>query len=250
MAYIQATHVGSLIRPETLVGFQIAHERGEPVDEGDYEATLRTEVANVVARQVQAGIDVPSDGEFGKSSWINYLYERISGLEQREGPVDLPPSRDRQAFPGFYAEHDAELRRSIAENPSGRTPPPPTMSVCTGPITYDRTALDRDISNFKAALEGRDVADAFLPVVAPASTYWLENEFYGTEEEFVYALADALAVEYRAIVDAGLMLQVDDAVLMHECDSILSEGGTIEDYRRWAQLRVDALNHALSGIPE
>jgi 5-methyltetrahydropteroyltriglutamate--homocysteine methyltransferase len=128
--------------------------------------------------------------------------------------------------------------------------PAQNVFVCTGPISYDRTAVDRDIANFKAALEGVDVTDAFLPVVAPASAYWLANEHYATEEEFVYAIADALAIEYKAIVDAGFMVQVDDAVLMHEMDSILSEGGSVEDYRRWAQLRVDALNHALQGIPE
>ena len=102
----------------------------------------------------------------------------------------------------------------------------------------------------EAAVKSVDATDVFLPVVAPASVYWLRNEYYPTEEEFVYAVADALHEEYKGIVDAGFLLQVDDAVLLHEFDSILSLGGTIEDYRRWAQLRVDALNHALTGIPE
>ncbi len=134
----------------------------------------------------------------------------------------MPPSRDRQAFPGTYEQHDAEMMRMMEDS---NTPVPiPHVWVCTGPVTYDPTAVERDIANFKAALEGVDV-EGFLPVVAPASTYWLKNEYYPTEEEFVYAVADALAVEYRAIVDAGLLLQVDDAVLMHECDSILSLGG-------------------------
>jgi 5-methyltetrahydropteroyltriglutamate--homocysteine methyltransferase len=106
------------------------------------------------------------------------------------------------------------------------------------------------MSRLKTALEGVDVTDAFLPVVAPASVYWLRNEYYATEEEFVFAVADALHEEYKAIVDAGFLLQVDDAVLMHEYDSILSLGGSVEDYRRWAELRVEALNHALAGIPE
>jgi 5-methyltetrahydropteroyltriglutamate--homocysteine methyltransferase len=122
--------------------------------------------------------------------------------------------------------------------------------VCTGPLTYDRTAIDRDIANFKAALTEHDVVDAFLPVVAPASAYWLQNEYYASEEEFVFALADALREEYRAIVDAGLMVQVDDAVLMHEADTMMSRGESWEDYRRWADLRVRALNHALKGLPE
>jgi 5-methyltetrahydropteroyltriglutamate--homocysteine methyltransferase len=247
---IRSTHVGSLIRPAELLVYEAAMERGEPYDEAGYEQELRSQVADVVQRQAQAGIDVVSDGEFGKANWISYLYDRVSGIEARaipEGETRLPPSRDRQAFPGAYAQHDAEFSRALRE---AEVPmPAPSVWVCTGAVTYDRTALDRDIANFKAALGGVD-AEGFLPVVAPASTYWLQNEHYATEEEFVYALADALAVEYNAIVDAGLMLQVDDAVLMHECDSILAEGGTIEDDRTWAQLRVDALNHALQGIPE
>src|SRR5690349_4532433 len=210
-------------------------EQGKPYDGDAYEAELRKQVAAVVRRQAEAGIDVVSDGEFGKANWISYLYDRVSGIESRpvpEGETRLPPSRDRQAFPGAYAQHDKEFVRALRE---AEVPmPEPSVWVCTGPVSYDRTALDRDIANFKAALDGLDV-EGFLPVVAPASTYWLQNEHYGTEEEFVYALADALAVEYNAIVDAGLLLQVDDAVLMHECDSILAEGGTIEDYRRWAQ---------------
>ncbi len=122
--------------------------------------------------------------------------------------------------------------------------------MCTGPIEYEGLdALQRDIANLKAAIEGAGVTDAFLPVVAPASVYWLENEYYKTDEEFVFAVADALRTEYRAIVDSGLLLQVDDAVLVHEYDSILSLGGSVEDYRRWAQVRVDALKHALEGSP-
>ena len=119
-------------------------------------------------------------------------------------------------------------------------------------MTYDRTAIDRDLVNFKVALEaaGKDIAETFMPVVAPASAYWLANEHYQTDEEFVYALADVLHEEYKAIVESGAFLQVDDAVLMHEADTMLSRGKSWEDYRRWARLRVDALNHALAGIPE
>jgi 5-methyltetrahydropteroyltriglutamate--homocysteine methyltransferase len=246
---IRSTHVGSLIRPASLLAFEAAIERGESYDEAAYAETLKAEVADVVRRQAEAGIDIVSDGEFGKANWIAYLYNRISGVAPRElGPNDsfLPPSRDRQAFPGTYAQHDKEMMRAFAEN---EVPAPaPSIWVCNGPIEYDRTAVDNDIANLRAALEGVD-AEGFLPVVAPASTYWLENQHYATEEEFVYALADALAVEYKAIVDSGFMLQVDDAVLMHEMDSILAEGGSMKDYRDWAQLRVDALNHALKDIP-
>jgi 5-methyltetrahydropteroyltriglutamate--homocysteine methyltransferase len=252
MGIIRSTHVGSLIRPPEVLAFQARLERGEQVDQAAYEETLRTSVADVVRRQVEAGIDVVSDGEFGKASWISYLYERLGGVEARPLPTDgtmMPPSRDRQAFPGTYAQDDAAVARQVAHGGEDASPPMPSVWAVTGPLRYDRTAVDRDIANLRDALGGLE-AEGFLPVVAPASTYWLRNEHYGSEEEFVFALADALAVEYRAIVDAGFLLQVDDAVLMHEMDSILAEGGSIEDYRKWAQLRVDALNHALKGIPE
>jgi 5-methyltetrahydropteroyltriglutamate--homocysteine methyltransferase len=119
-------------------------------------------------------------------------------------------------------------------------------------MTYDRTAIDRDLANFKIALDaaGKDISEAFLPVVAPASAYWLRNEYYASDEEFVFALADALHEEYAAIVESGALLQVDDAVLMHEADTMMSRGQSYDDYRRWAGLRVDALNHALRGLPE
>jgi 5-methyltetrahydropteroyltriglutamate--homocysteine methyltransferase len=204
----------------------------------------------------------------GKSSWITYLYERVRGLEPRMVPVEganiLPPSRDRLAFPDFYAEHDAEFAREMADSlqvqvtdgkggqseSAGEMEAEGKLWFCTGPIEYDSSALRRDIERLKDALGAVDVTDAFLPVVAPASVYWLRNEHYASEEELVFAVADALREEYKGIVDAGFLLQVDDAVLLHEYDSILSLGGSVEDYRRWAELRIEALNHALAGLPE
>jgi 5-methyltetrahydropteroyltriglutamate--homocysteine methyltransferase len=263
MDRILATHTGSLTRPDELLAFLAARDRGEAYDEDAYAEALRAAVADVVDRQIDAGIDVVDDGEMGKASWITYLYERVSGLEARpvtlEGASMLPPSRDRQAFPAAYAELDAldeaaTRNSNIAPGGSSSEDEPEAgqaMSwVCTGPMRYDPAALERDIANLRRALNGREVVDAFLPVVAPASAYWLQNEYYPTEEEFVFALADALHDEYRAIVDAGLLLQVDDAVMMHECDTMMSRGESYEDYRRWAELRVRALNHALRGLPE
>jgi 5-methyltetrahydropteroyltriglutamate--homocysteine methyltransferase len=262
---ILTTHAGSLTRPADLLAFLAAQERGEQYDEAEYRDCLARAVTDTVRRQVDAGIDLVDDGEMGKATWITYLYERVSGLEPRMVPVEgsiLPPSRDRLAFPEFYAEHDAEFARQVvnqihlgAEPREGAGvaddgPPEARMWFCTGPITYDGTALAGDVARLRSALAGLDVVDAFLPVVAPASVYWLHNEHYASEEEFVFAVADALHEEYKAIVDAGLLLQVDDAVLAHEYDSILSLGGSLEDYRRWAELRVDALNHALREIPE
>jgi 5-methyltetrahydropteroyltriglutamate--homocysteine methyltransferase len=264
MDRILTTHAGSLIRPPEVLDFLLAMERGEDYDQAAYERALAYAVEDVVRQQAEAGIDVVDDGEMGKASWIVYLYERVKGLEVRmvslaDGSV-LPTSRDRDAFPEFYAEHDAEVARHFIwqANRYGHDADPgeddgiPKTAIwyCTGPLTYDDTAVKRDIANLKAALEGVDVAGAFMPVVAPASAYWLRNEHYGSEEEFVYAVADVLHEEYACIVDAGFLLQVDDAVLVHEYDSILATGGSVEDYRKWAELRVEALNHALEGIPE
>ncbi|HTU84548.1 MAG TPA: cobalamin-independent methionine synthase II family protein [Solirubrobacteraceae bacterium] len=264
MDRILATHTGSLIRPPELLDFLAAKERGQEIDEDDYQRTLREAVDDVVRHQVEVGIDVPDDGEMGKASWITYLYERVSGLEVRPTKLDgasmLPPSRDRQTFPGAYAALDALDEAAVRESSGASSNFLPDDDadgaqqgvawVCTGPLTYDRKALDRDIANFKAALDGLDVVDAFLPVVAPASAYWLQNEYYASDEGFVFALAEALREEYRGIVDAGLLVQVDDAVLMHEADTMMSRGESWDDYRRWADLRVRALNHALEGLPE
>src|SRR5580693_3683785 len=282
MQRIQVTHAGSLIRPAELLGYLSAVDHGRAsTDSVDYQAALARAVASVVRRQAETGIDVIDDGEMGKSTWITYLYERTAGLESR--PLDgnfssiLPASRDRQHFPGAYREldmleHDATIRiRAEVSSPAAEAlgggagqgggageqeedkgPTGAVSWVCTGPMSYDKTAIERDLVNFKVALEGagKDISETFMPVVAPASAYWLANEYYKTDEEFVYAIADVLHEEYAAIIESGAFLQVDDAVLMHEADTMLSRGESWEDYRRWARLRVDALNHALRGLPE
>jgi 5-methyltetrahydropteroyltriglutamate--homocysteine methyltransferase len=264
MDRILTTHTGSLARPPELLSFLAVRDSGGVLDQDAYAARLRQTVDDIVRRQVETGIDVVDDGEMGKSSWITYLYERVSGLEPRplvlaEGVTVMPASRDRQAFPGAYAEIDALEEQSTRNStlaagggaPEDQSPGGLSVSwVVTGPLRYDRAAINRDIANLKSALSNHQGASGFLPVVAPASTYWLFNEYYSDDEEFMFALADVLHEEYQAIVNSGLMLQVDDAVLMHEADTIMSKGGSWDDYRRWAELRVRALNHALRGIPE
>ena len=256
MERILTTHTGSLIRPRHLAELMQPGAVQDESARAEREHEIADAAREAVRQQVEVGIDVINDGEMGKSNWIAYLYERVEGIEFRpieleRSTSNLPPSRDRQAFPGFYAEHDAMVDRARREA-AARGEEAPAQShawVCTGPLRYDPTAVERDIANLRAALGSVDAVDAFLPVVAPASAYWLVNEHYPTEEDFVGAVADVLAEEYRHIVEAGFLLQVDDAVLMHECDSVLAGGGSFEDYRRWAQLRVDALNHALRGLP-
>ncbi len=265
MDRILATHTGSLIRPPELLAFLAARDAGQSYDEARYADALRRAVNDIVAQQVDAGIDVVDDGEMGKTSWITYLYERVSGLEARlvtlEGASMLPPSRDRQQFPGAYTEPRRSTRPPPARATSPRRDPGATMGrvgtvsarSCSGsvPARSPMTAPLLTVTSPTCAPPWRTIPTPRpSPVVAPASAYWLANEHYGSEEEVVYALADALHEEYEAIVDAGFLLQVDDAVLMHEWDTMLSRGQTDDDYRRWAQLRVDALNHALRGLPE
>jgi 5-methyltetrahydropteroyltriglutamate--homocysteine methyltransferase len=249
-----------LIRPRALVELMTPARPEDPVWQAELDQAIAQAAAEVIREQAEAGIDVINDGEMGKSNWISYLYERVDGIESR--PVDLerstsnlPPSRDRQAFPGFYREHDelVDRARRAAAAAKGteeeEEAPRSHQWVCTGPLRYDPTAVERDIANLRAASGSVNAVDLFLPVVAPASAYWLVNEHYASDEEFVWAVADVLAEEYRHIVEAGILLQVDDAVLMHECDSVMAMGGSFEDYRRWAELRIEALNHALRGLP-
>lgn len=236
---ILTTHVGSLIRPPQLQNLATAAQESAE-KKRQYEDFLKESVAEAVKKQAQVGIDIINDGEYGKSSWANYILERVTGFEHRAD--QLRPvywlGRDRDRFPEVMAAEFSWMSKGV-----------PT-EVCTGPIKYrDRSAIDRDIHNLKDALRSVSVEDAFLPVVAPASTaYDGINEYYPNEREYVYAIAEALRQEYRAIYDAGLILQVDDAVLANMYDHLVEKSP--ENYRQWAGLRIEALNHALEGIPE
>ncbi len=237
---ILTTHTGSLIRPPELLEFVTARQQGRPYDEQAYEECLRRSVAEVVRKQAEIGIDIVNDGEFGKSGWANYILERVSGFEIRRD--QLVPlvwlGRDRERFAEFFSK----------EMPSAVTGAP--AEVCVGPIRYtDRVSIYRDVANLKAALASVQVEEAFLTVVAPASTaYNGVNEYYPSEREYVYAIAEALKEEYHAVYQAGLLVQVDDAVLANMYDHLVQKSP--EHYRKWAALRIEALNHALEGIPE
>jgi 5-methyltetrahydropteroyltriglutamate--homocysteine methyltransferase len=240
---ILTTHVGSLVRPPALIDFLKAKLADQPYDERAYAACLDRSVRDVVARQIEAGLDIVNDGEFGKSHWIRYVAERLSGIEARVVTGRTPAvfaGRDRERFPEFYAEYDKTLNYARAYD-----------FVVTGPIAYKGAAfIARDIANLKAALAGKEVAGAFLPVVAPASLLpELKDEHYGDTEKLAFAVAEALREEYRAIVDAGFIAQVDDAWLPAMYDRMVPPG-TPADYRRWAEMCVAALNHALRGLPE
>jgi 5-methyltetrahydropteroyltriglutamate--homocysteine methyltransferase len=246
---IHTTHVGSLIRPPELLEFIGPRQAGQPYDEQAYAKCLRTSVAQVVRRQAEAGIDVVSDGEFGKSiSWSQYALERLSGFERRParpGQHGFNRGADRARFADFYRELDA------AEGPPAAVGSRAGAAVCVGPISYTgRAEIERDIGNFKAALAGAGMRQAFLPVASPTSVIPDRvNEYYKSERELLYAIADAMRVEYRAIIDAGLTLQLDDARLAVTYDRMVPPA-SFADYRNWVAMNVEAINHALQGIPE
>jgi 5-methyltetrahydropteroyltriglutamate--homocysteine methyltransferase len=235
---ILTTHVGSIVRPPKLL--ELSAQAKQSRNQQPYEDHLRQCVADLVAMQAKVGLDVVNDGEFGKSSWANYVLGRMSGFEER--PDKLYPAlwlgRDRFRFAEFMAQ---EFPRGVKGSPG---------HACVGPIAYrDHDSVVRDVNNLKTAVASADVEEAFFTAVAPASVgYDAVNEYYGNERDYVFAIADALREEYLAIADAGLVLQVDDAVLANLYDELVQQSP--QRYREWAELRLEATNHALRGIPE
>jgi 5-methyltetrahydropteroyltriglutamate--homocysteine methyltransferase len=232
MDRILTTHVGSLIRPKTLLDTakdQAAHER-----------ELARAVTEIVALQAKAGIDIVNDGEFGKSGWANYALERMTGFAPRPGT--LYPAvwlgRDRVRFAEFMA---AEFPRGVTGTPG---------HACVGPIAYQgQASVRRDLANLKSAAAAVPGEDVFFTAVAPASVgYDARNEHYASKRDYVFAIADALREEYLEVHKSGVVLQVDDAVLANMYDHLVAQSP--QNYRAWAELRIDALNHALEGIPE
>jgi 5-methyltetrahydropteroyltriglutamate--homocysteine methyltransferase len=240
---ILTTHVGSLIRPQSLQDFLRSKQAGKPYDENAYQKCLTASVVDVVRDQAQAGIDVVSDGEFGKSiSWAQYALDRLSGFERRPIKPDANPFKrgaDRAKFAEFYAELD--LKEAVATT---------TEAICVGPIKYTgQTELQRDIDNFKAALKGAKVEEAFLPVAAPASVIPdRKNEYYKNDSELEAAITEAMRTEYKMIVDSGFLLQLDDARSAVTFDRMVPPA-SFADYRNWLAGQVDILNHAIDGLP-
>src|SRR6266851_1249072 len=241
---ILTTHVGSLIRPPALQDFLRAKQGGKPFDPAAYDKCLADSVAEVVHQQADAGVDVVSDGEFGKSiSWSQYVLERLSGFERRPMKAGANPfarGADRTRFAEFYAELDAR-----------DAPATQSEAACIAPIAYTgQAALKRDIDNLTAALAKVNVVEAFLPVAAPASVIPdRKNEFYPGEDACLQAIAEAMRTEYRMIVDAGFLVQLDDARTAVTYDRMVPPA-SFADYRRWVANYVEVVNHALEGIPE
>jgi 5-methyltetrahydropteroyltriglutamate--homocysteine methyltransferase len=262
--HIATSHVGSLPRPDGLIAAYRAHEAGETTDESVLGQTLRSAVAEVVRHQRDIGIDIPGDGEFGKpmaqrvqyGSWWRYSWQRLGGLEfAGPSPFDTEPRRSRPGqvvLTSFGDRRDrSRFAAAYADPESGITTGPRAPApVCVAPITYTgHDAIAADIANFKAAMEDAGIDEGFMSSVAPGSASRIANAYYKTEEELLYACADAMREEYKAIVDAGLILQLDDPAIAENWDMVNPEP-TVEEYRKFSMIRVEALNHAIRGLPQ
>lgn len=239
---VLTTHAGSLPRPADLREMVVARASGDAYDAEALAARLKSAVADVVQQQVECGLDSVNDGELSKTNFTDYVRWRIAGYVERPsaGPRRLSiTARDETKFADYFQT-----------NPRARPVGPPTMPVCVEKLRYTGQAeIAADIANLKAAVAAVNVAGAFLPANSPGTIeHWLVNEYYKSDEEFVFAIADVMHQEYQAIVDAGFLLQIDDPDLPDGWNCLPEI--TLPEYRRYAAMRVDALNHAVSGIPK
>ena len=240
---ILTTHVGSLIRPQELREFLGAKEAGLSFDQAAYAICLKQAVAEVVRRQAEIGIDVISDGEFGKAiSWAQYALFRLGGFERRPfraGHNPFTRGVDRTRFPEFYAELDARDKVETVMD-----------SVAAKPITYTgQEELTRDIDNFRSALSAVTVEEAFLPVAAPASVIPdRKNEYYPSDDDLQQAIGDAMHAEYKMIIDGGFLVQLDDARAAVSYDRMVPPR-TLSEYRTWLGRQIEITNHAIKGLP-
>jgi 5-methyltetrahydropteroyltriglutamate--homocysteine methyltransferase len=261
---ILTSHAGSLPRPAELIELNQRRAAGGFADEAQYLSRLRAAVTDVVTQQRAAGIDLVNDGEYGHSmgqryefgSWWTYVFQRLSNVELTPLTIsDIPQSaakpgeirlasfgerRDWQAFSEAYGDPT-----SGAALPNRGSVAP----VCRGPISYQgQQDVQRDIADMKAALAAAGVADGFLNSVAPGSCARFGNEYYADDEEMLWACAEAMREEYTAIIDAGLVLQLDDPAIAENWDQI-NPAPSVADYQRFTRKRVEALNYAIRGLP-
>ncbi len=240
---ILVTHVGSLPRPPELIETMQARDRGEPVDEAAYEDKLKHAVGGIVKKQVELGIDIVDDGEFSKRGFAVYVNERLGGYTPSTEPRPYVWAGSREAldFPEFYETAIQAYLGALN---------PPKQMICTGPVSYTGSALlERDLANLAAAVDAAGAEEAFVPAISACDIAGNQlNEHYGSDEEFLYAIADAMNVEYRAIVDAGFLLQIDDPYLINYY--VKNPELSIAECRAWAEGQVEAINHSLAGIAQ
>ena len=262
---IITTQAGSLPRPDDLIELNRARQDGETADEAAYQSRLADAVVEVVRRQHEAGVDIAGDGEFGKAmgqrvnygAWWSYSFQRLGGLKlgdfmyqmppQRRKPGEItlttfPDRRDRNLFSAAYADPES----GVSSNRGG---PGMRLPVCIDKLTYTgQSAIAADIAHFKTGLAAAGIEEGFMTSIAPGSCSRIGNEYYNTEEEFIYACGEAMREEYKAIIDAGLVLQLDDPSIAENWDMI-NPAPTPAEYRRFSMVRVEALNHELRGLP-
>jgi 5-methyltetrahydropteroyltriglutamate--homocysteine methyltransferase len=235
---ILTTHVGSLARPHELLDTLRERENGRPYEAALLERQITEAVADRVGIQIDQGIDIVTDGEMSKTSFVDYVKDRLGGFEIDDDARRMPASwqAEYDMFPEYYEGYMAKYTATVA---------PLRRIKCTGPITYvGQDAVQTDIANLKAALAGRDVADVFMPSTTPGA--YGKNLHYSNEDDFLNDIADAMREEYQAIVDAGFVLQIDDPGLI---DTLSDPTFSVEERERRANVRVDVLNHALRDIP-
>ncbi|MGL3805291.1 cobalamin-independent methionine synthase II family protein [Paeniglutamicibacter sp. R2-26] len=262
-SHIRTTHAGSLPRTDELLAANAAKERDGITAE--FHELLEASVTGIVAKQRELGIDIPNDGEFGHTmssavdygAWWNYSFARLGGLEEttvdrwaetavkRSSPgnvvlTSFPDRRDRQAFAEAYADPTSGI---LAHRKAT------TQPKVVGPLTYTgHDLVASDIKNLKTAMAATGTDEGFLAALSPASCARLANDYYTNDEEYLFAAADAMREEYKAILDAGLTLQIDDPSLAESWDQVNPEP-SLEDYLKFLELRVEATNHALRGLP-
>ncbi len=235
---ILTTHVGSLARPASLLDIMKEKENGRTYDPAAYEREVTAAVADRVAKQVESGIDIVTDGEMSKSSFLGYVKDRLGGFEVDMGPSKMAPTWQAEVdmFPEYYAEYFNKYKSTVV---------PLRRIICKGPISYvGQGLLQTDIANLKAACEGKDVAEIFMPSTGPSG--FGVNDYFKSHEEYLHAVAEAMREEYLAIVEAGFVLQVDDPWLI---DMLADPHEDLADRQKAASIHVEALNHALRGIP-
>jgi 5-methyltetrahydropteroyltriglutamate--homocysteine methyltransferase len=261
--HILTSHVGSLPRPDALIEANRARD-ADKADEAAFQATLSAAVMDVVRHQRELGIDVPGDGEFGKpmaqrvnyGSWWRYSWQRLGGIEPGEQTLyEMAPQRSRPGaivLTSFGDRRDRSQFAAAYNDPESgiTTGPRPPAPVCVAPLIYaGHEMIQADIANFKAALAAAGIEEGFMTAVAPGSCSRIGNRYYKSDEEFLYACAEAMREEYKAIVEAGIILQLDDPAIAENWDMINPEP-SVEDYKKFSMVRIEALNHAIRGLPK
>jgi 5-methyltetrahydropteroyltriglutamate--homocysteine methyltransferase len=267
---IQTSHAGSLPRPDHLIELNRRRMDGEGIDEAAYAQELHDATVEVVRRQTELGITLPNDGEYGHAmgqkvdygSWWSYIFTRLDGLGHMTRMDEItaaPPKstiqlgtfaerRDWNTFAAAYEDPDAGVAAK-AKSGSEETEQGMMLPVCDGPLTYvGHDQVERDIANLKAGMEASGASQAFMCSLGPASCSRIGNTHYATEEEFIWACAEAMREEYLAITNAGIIVQIDEPSFAENWDQFASEP-SLDEYKKFTMLRVEALNHALRGIP-